>query len=44
MNLHCLYYEKSFLQCMRLPAVKDKCKYEFDVWFKCIKYSNHIYD
>lgn len=43
-NLNCVYYENYFLKCMKLPATKDKCKYEFDIWFKCIKYANHIYD
>ena len=38
LNERCKYFEYMFLECMKLPPINNKCKNEFQLWFKCIKY------
>lgn len=35
-NVNCCYnFEVIFLSCMKKPPLINKCKNEFDLWYKC---------
>ena len=32
----CKNYELLFIECMKKKPVNDKCKLQFELWYKCI--------
>jgi len=37
---NCKLFEYLFLECMKRPVMKNKCKNEFETWLKCYEKLN----